>query len=93
MDAVNEEAAIEETPLFEIFYPRDYEDGIKKEAELKKISQIIAMMKNEYTEKIENPPLYDPVQDEGKKEEKKPPPKKDAKGKIIVEEEPEPVLP
>lgn len=50
-------------------------------------------MKNEYTEKIENPPLYDPVQDEGKKEEKKPPPKKDAKGKIIVEEEPEPVLP
>lgn len=50
-------------------------------------------MKNEYTEKIEIPPIYDPVMDEGKKEEKKPPPKKDAKGKIIIEEEPVPVLP
>lgn len=49
-------------------------------------------MQNEYTDKIENPPIFDPVFDEGKKEEKKPV-KKDAKGKIIVEEEPEPVLP
>lgn len=92
-DLTNDEiVAAEEKPLFEIFNPKQYPDGIISEAELKKISEIVAIMSNSYTDKIENPLIFDPVFDEGKKEEKKPPVKKDAKGKII-EEEPAPVIP
>lgn len=47
-------------------------------------------MNNEFNEKWELPPVYDPVFEEGKKEEKKP--KKDAK-KGKEEEEPEVVEP
>ena len=49
------------------------------------------MIENIFTDKIEDPPIFDPVFDEGKKEEKKPV-KKDDKGKII-EEEPEVIVP
>lgn len=86
MDSVNEES--EEANIFEVFQPGEYEDGIKRETELKKISEIMSLMENTFTEVIENPAIFDIVMDEGKKEEKKPV-KKDAKGKIIVEEEPE----
>lgn len=93
-DLTNDEIpAAEEKALFEVFNPKQYPDGTTSEIELKKISEIIAIMSNSYTDKIENPAIFDPVFDEGKKEEKKPPPKKDAKGKIIVEEEPAPVIP
>lgn len=37
MDVVEENNVPDEPPLFEIFNPREYEDGIKREAELKKI--------------------------------------------------------
>lgn len=91
--AKDESVIVEEVPLFEVFNPADYEDGVKKEKDLHKINEIISIMKNTYTDKIENPVIYDPVFEEGKKEEKKPPVKKDAKGKPIIEEEPAPVIP
>ncbi|EGR29178.1 hypothetical protein IMG5_161280 [Ichthyophthirius multifiliis] len=76
---------IQENNLFDVFQPYQFQNFEEELAFNKKINTLISLFTNQYKEKIENPPIHDPVFLEGKKEEKKPI-KKDAKGKIIPEE-------
>ncbi|EGR28756.1 hypothetical protein IMG5_169530, partial [Ichthyophthirius multifiliis] len=83
-----EELQEDEQDLFDIFLPKPYNTQEEKEKDLKILNELIKLFQNKYTEKIEHPINLYPVFEEGKKEEKKPI-KKDAKGKPIIEEEPE----